>query len=495
MAEAPPSPETSPGVAAKPALLWSRFGLGSRLVLLVVCFVMLAEIAVFVPSIGNYRDNWLRDRLSSANTAALVFEAAPAEMVPPELAASILASVGARTIVLKMHDTRRLLAVSDMPERVDESFDLRNPSPWDSMAAALRAMVAPPGRVLQVVGNGPMGAEFVEVTIDEAPLLTAMRHYSANILLVSLIISGIVGGLAYLSLHWMVLRPVRRLTSSIMEFGSAPQDASRVIEPSGHNHEIGLAEEALAQMQEALARELNEKKNLAALGLAVAKINHDLRNILSSAQLLSDRLAELSDPLARRLAPRLVATLDRAIAFCQSTLAYGRAVERPSNFKRVALRSVLCDVAEQLVPADLKPVAVEIDVFEDIEVHADAEQLFRVFLNLIRNAVDALESAGPQPGRPALVRVSAMRDDGRVIVHVADSGPGIPEYRRERLFDAFQGSSRDGGSGLGLSIAADLVRAQGGEISLVETADNHLGGALFRITLPAARQRRRGHAA
>jgi signal transduction histidine kinase len=476
-------------------LLRLRYGLASRLVLLVVCFVMLAEIAVYVPSVANFRNNWLRDRLSSANTAALVFEAAPAEMIPDELAAEILKSVGARTIVMKIKDSRRLLAVSTMPEHVDESFDLRTWTPWESIAAAFRALAAGDGRVLKVTGDGPMGAEFVELTLDEAPLLRAMHRYSVNILLLSLVISLIVAGLAVLALHLMVLRPVRRLTSSIMDFGAAPEDVSRVIEPSGRTHEIGLAEQALATMQQALSRELNEKKNLAALGLAVAKINHDLRNMLASAQLLSDRLAELPDPLSRRLAPRLVATLDRAIAFCQSTLTYGRAVERPAKIGRVALRPLVAEVAATVAPAGLSSVEIAVEIPDDVELRADTEQLFRVFLNLIRNAVDALESAGPQPGRSALVRIRATRDNGRVIVDVEDSGPGVPEARRARLFEAFQGSARPGGTGLGLAIAADLVRAQGGEIRLVDGGEDGLGGAVFRIHLPSARLRKRGRAA
>ncbi len=92
-------------------------------------------------------------------------------------------------------------------------------------------------------------------------------------------------------------------------------------------------------MQDTLVRELTQKKHLAALGLAVAKINHDLRNMLASAQLLSDRLANVTDPLAQRLAPKLVATLDRAIRFCQATLTYGRATDEAPKPRLVELRS------------------------------------------------------------------------------------------------------------------------------------------------------------
>ena len=240
-------------------------------------------------------------------------------------------------------------------------------------------------------------------------------------------------------------------------------------------------------MQSALVRELNQKKHLAALGLAVAKINHDLRNMLASAQLLSDRLSTLSDPLAQRLAPKLVATLDRAIAFCHSTLAYGRAAERPPKLTTIALRQLVSDAAETVSPTGAGGIEIVNDVAETLELVADPEQIFRVLVNLCRNAVQALESAGPQPGRPALVTVSARREDGATLIAVADTGPGLPDSVRARLFEAFSGSTRPGGTGLGLAIAADLVRAHGGSITLAENARD--SGATFCILLPDRPQR------
>lgn len=458
-----------------------RFGLASRLLVLIIVFVMLAEVAIYVPSIANFRNAWLQDRLSSAYTAALVFEAG-SDMVPESLKNAILGSVGAEVIVLKMHDSRHLLAVSDMPQRVDESYDLRSWTPWQAITAAFRVLTAGDGRTLTLVGDAPMGADYIEITLDETPLRHAMLQYSINILLLSLVISAIVASFAAISIYLMVLRPVRRLTSSLMEFGSDPEDASRIIQPSGRRDEIGLAEDALAVMQSALVRELNQKKHLAALGLAVAKINHDLRNMLASAQLLSDRLSTLPDPLAQRLAPKLVATLDRAIAFCQSTLAYGRAAERQPKLATIALRQLVTDATETVSPSGAGHVEIVNDVAETLELVADPEQIFRVLVNLCRNAVEALESAGPQPGRPALVTISARREDAATLIAVADTGPGIPDGARARLFEAFTGSTRPGGTGLGLAIAADLVRAHGGTIRLAPNSGN--AGATFQVVLP-----------
>ena len=459
-----------------------RLGLAGRVLLLVIGFVMLAEVTIYVPSIANFREAWLRDRLSAASTAVLLLDAT-AVQVPERLVIDALAAVRAKSIVLKMQDSRRLLAASDLPPSIDARYDMREASFVDAISAAFRTLTTRRNRTISVIGPAPMNGEYIEITLSEAPLQKAMLIYSRNILLLSLVISLIVATLAAISIHWLVLRPVRRLTSSLISFGAAPEDASHVIRPSGMGHEIGRAEEALADMQRALSRELNEKKNLAALGLAVAKVSHDLRNMLASAQLLSDRLALSTDPVAQRLAPKLVATLDRAIAFCQSTLTYGRAVERVPDMHVLRLQAVVAEAAEILSPEGHPRITLRNEVPRQIKILADSEQVFRIFLNLLRNAFEALETAGPQPGRAAEVIVTASRHDGLVVVEVADTGPGVPKAARKRLFEPFKASSRQGGTGLGLAIAADLVRAHGGTIALMPSEPGE--GATFRITLPA----------
>jgi signal transduction histidine kinase len=476
--------ETSQGLAApvegRRQAAPVRFGLATRILLLTAAFVMIAEIAIYIPSIANFRDSWLRDRLAAARTAALVFEAAPLDMIPPDLRKRILGSVGAMIIVAKVKNTHRLLAVSDMPPKVDEIYDLRSPSLLDSIAAAFRCLFAPKDHILTVLGNAPMGEGMLEITLDETPLVSALRRYSIDVLGVSLLISAVVAGLAFAAIHVLVLRPVRRLTSNIMAFGENPEDATGIAVPSGRSDEIGGAERALAAMQTALVRELSQKKHLAALGLAVAKINHDLRNMLASAQLFSDRLTGSSDPLAQRFAPKLVGTLDRAIAFCQATLAYGRAEEPPPKPRRFALQRIVADVVETAAPAEISSVAIECAVPRDLEVVADPDHLFRILMNLCRNALEALEAAGPAPGLAPRVTISARRSNGFIDIEVADTGPGLAPAARLALFEAFQGSTRKGGSGLGLAIAADLVRAHGGTIILLDRSP----GATFRITLP-----------
>ena len=464
-------------------------GLASRLLLLTISFALLAQVMIFVPRIATVRDNWLRGRLAAANTAALVFAAAPDDVLPKELAGKILDSVGAKTIALKTRDTHRLLAVAEMPPVVSDSYDLRDPSMLEGIGGAFRALFAKDGSILQVIGPAPMEDAFLEITLDETPLTETMWRFTRNFLSIVMTISAVVVLVLWASIWLMVLRPVRRLTSNIVAFGQRPQDAARIISPSGSRDEIGHAEQALATMQTALSQELGQKKRLAELGLAVAKINHDLRNMLTAAQLISDRLATIPDPLAVRLAPRLVATLDRAIAFCQETLTYGAAVEKAPMRRRIGLRDVIQQAIEASGEREADGVSFDIDVPEAFEVFADPEHFLRVIENLNRNAIQAMAQFGPNSGRPPAIRYAATLANGAALIEVCDTGPGFPPHLARRIFEPFHLSTREGGSGLGLAIAADLTDRNGGSIALApRQPDDFYCGARFQITLPTPRE-------
>jgi signal transduction histidine kinase len=264
----------------------------------------------------------------------------------------------------------------------------------------------------------------------------------------------------------------------MIAFRENPEDASRIVAVSPRRDEIGIAERELAGMQRDLYGSLQQKTRLAALGVAVAKIQHDLRNILANAQLASDRLAAVDDPVVKRLAPRLVASLDRAVSLATSILRYGRSEEREPARARVALASIAEEAAQSAIDtARSEGIALTIDIDPALEIDADPEQLFRILLNLARNAVEALATRG----RGGRVGISAARQDQGTTLEISDDGPGIPESMRERLFQPFARTSRPGGSGLGLAIARDLARAHGGDIELVATGD---GGTVFRVTIP-----------
>ena len=455
-----------------------RLGLSGKLLILTVLFVMIAEVLIYVPSIATFRRSWLNDRLSAAYTAALVLEAAPG--VPENIARQILDSIGARAVAMKMGTQRRLLAVSDSLPTVDYDIDTRDMSAAREILDAFGTLFRSRDAVLRVVGPAPMGGEFVEIVIGEAPLRAAMLRYSGTVLLLSLLVSGIAAMLVYLSLHYLFVRPLRRITADMVRFHGDPENPARIIVASGRGDEIGVAERELAAMQIDLVSMLQQKNRLAALGLAVSKINHDLRNLLASAQLFSDRLSSLPDPHVQRFAPKLMRALERAIAFCQSTLSYGRAQEAPPDRRLTELRTCVEEVRDTLGIEPEARIRWISAVERGLEVDADPDQLFRVLLNLARNAMQALESRTERDPNRDQVRITGRREGAVVAIEVSDTGPGISEGARAHLFEVFQGSTRTGGSGLGLAIAAELVRAHGGEIRLVEGTI----GATFRITIP-----------
>jgi signal transduction histidine kinase len=332
---------------------------------------------------------------------------------------------------------------------------------------------------IRVVGPAPGGAQFIEVVIDELPLRQAMYRFSRNLLLVSLGIAMLTAGLVYLALHYLFVRPMRRLTANLVGFHEDPESAARIIVPSQRGDEIGVAERELSDMQRDLVSMLSQKSRLAALGLAVSKINHDLRNLLASSQLLSDQLASVPDPRVQRFAPKLMRSLERAIDFCQSTLSYGRAQEAAPDRRMILVEPVVSEVRESAGLAADASITWISAIERSLSIDADPDQLFRVLLNLVRNAAQALESAKGDAAT-LQIRITGRREGSVAIIEVSDTGPGVPAKAREHLFEAFQTSGRPGGSGLGLAIAAELVRAHGGDIHLVEGTI----GATFRISIP-----------
>jgi len=457
-----------------------RLGLSGKLLVLTILFVMIAEVLIYVPSIANFRSNWLNDRLSAAYTAALVLDAAPSGMVPDDLARQILDSIGARAVAMKMGQQRRLLVVSEMPPEIQHDIDMRDMSWHRAIIDSFETLSGRDIDVMRVVGPAPMGGEFVEIILDEKPLRNAMLRFSANILLLSLVISGITATLVYLTLHYMFVRPLRRITANMTAFREQPENPSRIIVASGRQDEVGTAERELASLQTELATLLQQKSHLASLGLAVSKINHDLRNLLTSAQLFSERLAKIADPHVQRFTPALMRALERAIAFCESTLSYGGVQEPPPDRQMVPLEPLVEQVRETLGLDPTAPTRWVSAVERGLEVDADPDQLFRVLLNLARNAVQALDSQAAKATGNAQVRVTGRREGAVVVIEVSDTGPGLPAKAREHLFEAFQGSGRSGSTGLGLAIASELVRAHGGDIRLVDGTI----GATFRITIP-----------
>lgn len=489
--EAAAATETFPSLAsAREALLrfWESRGLPSKLLLLTAAFVLMAEALIFLPSIANYRISWLEERLTAAQLAALASEAFPGGEVPSALRADLLRTAQVRAIASRSEGARRLVLPVEGEITIDAVYDLRGDpdSAWQGAGLnlgqirdAIGTMFSREGRIIRVVGkSGGDSADLIEIVIPEAPLKAAMLRYGLNILWLSIIISALTAAVVYVALSRLLVKPLTRLTRNMLRFSEDPEDASRIMPASGRMDEIGVAERELASMQTQLATLLAQKNRLAQLGLAVSKINHDLRNMLANAQLISDRLVDIPDPTVQRFVPKLIASLDRAITFCNSSLQFGRAAEEAPRRELMLLRPLVEEVADsQGLPRE-GAIAFFADIEPSLRIDADQEHLFRILTNLVRNAMQAIESVeGKTDGA---IHVAARREGRKVIVDVLDNGAGVPAKARDNLFKAFQGSTKQGGAGLGLVIAAELVQAHGGALELVDGGE----GAHFRFDLP-----------
>jgi signal transduction histidine kinase len=461
---------------------WWR-GLSGKVLVLTILFVMIGEVLIFLPSIANFRITWLKERIATAEIAALVAGAAPDAQVSDALRQKLLKGAKVRVIALSRSDMRELLLRDDGDLMIDEAYDIRQRLWLQWIIDAFEAIFTTKDRLIGVIDVPPnMSGDRIEIAVDEAPLRKAMFAYAGNILILSIILSLIVATLIFLALTTVLVRPIRRITLNMLAFSSDPEDQGSIIVPSLRRDEIGIAERELANMQKELSSVLQQKSRLAALGLAVSKVSHDLRNMLASAQLISDRLSMVNDPTVQKFAPKLIASLDRAIEFCLQTLKFGRVQESPPRRERVNLHPLIDEIVESTAIQASTRIMLFNEVPADLMIDADRDQLFRILMNLTRNAVGALEqSFGETPASEGVVRLSAHRDGPNAVIAVKDNGPGIPRKAREHLFEAFQGSARPGGTGLGLVISSELARAHGGEIKLI---DSSASGTEFWVIIP-----------
>jgi signal transduction histidine kinase len=455
-------------------------GLSMKLLVLTVLFITLAEALIFLPSLANFRLSWLEERLSTAAAVGIVLVESDPESLSREVQDDVLRALGAMALAVRDEGSSRLLVAVDMPHDVDLHVDLGEASPLAEVHEALYTLFFGGARVLRVSSPLGVGEREFELVMPERDLRKAMLGYARNVALLSLILSLVTASLVFYAIDRVMIRPMRRMTRSMLAFAGAPDDPALIVKASARSDEIGVAERELAAMQGELQRLLVERRRLADLGLAVSKINHDMRNMLAAAQMMSDRLARVDDPSVQKLAPRLVRTLDRAIAYSEGVLAYGRMQEPPPARRKLRLR----DLADEVFALSGPEVAARIDlvnaVAPDFEVEADPDQLLRVLSNLARNAIEAM-SGDDAPGLVRRLTISAERNGGTARILVEDTGPGLPQKARENLFSAFRGSARHGGTGLGLAIAHELVRAHGGTLELVESRG---GRTLFAIAIP-----------
>ncbi|KZY30455.1 ATPase [Roseovarius sp. HI0049] len=453
--------------------------LSGRFLVLTAIFVMLAEVLIFVPSVARFREDFLMSRLERAQIASLALLAN--EDITDELQEELLLNAGVFNVVLRRDAARQLVLSSPIPSPIHATYDLRDPAPFELIGDALAALADPTPRVIRVIGEpAQMAGLLIEVTLESAPLRSAMIDYGLRILLLSAVISVFTAVLLFLAVRGLLVKPIRRVVGHMQSYAAAPEDARQVITPSAGVTELREAEEALQKLQTQLTHALKQRERLAQLGGAVAKVSHDLRNILTSAQLFTDRIEMSEDPQVKRMAPKLVNSITRAVHLCEATLAYGRAEEPAPRLEDVNLADLVDDVieSERLAVGDAG-ISFSTDVPSRLTAQADAEQLHRVLSNLVRNARQAIINTGQQ----GEIGIAAYDEDGACLITVTDTGPGLPPKAREHLFQPFHGGATKGGTGLGLSIAQELVRGHGGDLTLARTDET---GTTFEIRLPHA---------
>ncbi|RME16116.1 MAG: sensor histidine kinase [Alphaproteobacteria bacterium] len=451
--------------------------LSGRFLVLTIVFVMLAEVLIFVPSVARFRQDYLQNRLERAQIASLVLLSG--DMVDEKIQAELLENAGVYNVVLLRDEARELALSSPVPGAVAATFDLREAGALQLMRDAIHRLLTPGDEVIRVIGEPVrMGGLQIEVTMPAAPLRAAMIDYGRRIFLLSLVISVITAAFLFVAVRSLMVRPIKRVVREMISYCEAPEDARRIIRPASRVRELREAEEALLALETQVSGALKQKERLAQLGGAVARISHDLRNILTTAQLFADRMEMSNDPTVKRAAPKLIASINRAVNLTESALSFGRAEEPAPRLTRFPLAEVVGDVVEgERLAAGEHDISFAEDVPASLVLRGDPEQIDRALRNLVRNARQAIVASG----RPGEIAVMATETPEEWVITVADTGPGLPPRAQETLFEPFSSGGRKGGTGLGLAIAAELVRGHGGRLVLAETGE---GGTRFEIHLP-----------
>ncbi|HBP73697.1 MAG TPA: hypothetical protein DD665_08975 [Alphaproteobacteria bacterium] len=345
-------------------------------------------------------------------------------------------------------------------------LDLNAPAASQQLAALLYTLVsrdgddpAQHGRLAVILP----GDDAVNITMVP---LAGMRAELRTAFLVRLVGGlGVFGLLALLFRRYQIRRvsaPLGALVDSLNSFSVDPSVATPIPAMVSRAPEFIEAANALEALQRNTLLALRQRERLADIGEAVAKINHDIRNVLSSATLVADTLLASKDERVRRMAPHIVRSLEQSVDLCQSMLDYLAETPSPEPV-RFAPAELVAETSES--------ASIPIRYSGPDEVRMDRTMLSRILLNLARNAV----SAGAQA-----LSVDIWRAGKLAVIDIADDGPGIPQKHRDDLFLAFRSKQR-GGSGLGLAIARDLAVAQGGNLKLARSNDD---GSEFRLQLP-----------
>lgn len=436
--------------------------LSRRLAGLAVAVALSMQALVFLPSLARARLAWFEQRIHDAQIAAL----------------SAVVSGNAIDRATRLGEPGRGMVPPGkaLPDPV--AINPREESFVAGMAHAVGDLFRDGDQPMTIEARGPLvGTATVTVVLRQRELHRVLVDHARRMGLISLLVAAMAGASLYAAMLALLVRPIRRLTDCIATVRADPERSvplDPAMLPSRPGDEIAAAGRELAAMQHELRAALWRDARLAALGTAMAKISHDMRGTLSPALLTAERLQMSQEPSIRRAGDVLVRAVERATELMRRTVEFVRETPLTLTKGPIALRPATEDAAEQ-ARAACPGLAVENAVPDDFAADGDRESMVRALGNLLRNAGEA---------GARRVRVTAEVEANELAVTVADDGPGLPEAMRAALFRPFVNGGRRGGAGLGLAIVRDLMRAQGGDVTLLETGE---AGTRFRLTLPARR--------
>ncbi len=459
--------------------------LSGRIFYLTVTIIFVVDILVMMPGLNRVWHNYLNNRIMQAEIAvALIAEQSSGNLESVQ-ARNTLQQLSPTVAITLMGGSKDISILStNQPMRLDRRIDLDRVTAWRGAWQANREVLGIYAPFLPVTAAFPLGpTNRIGIIVREAPMVAHLREYVARTVTCSALVALVTGGLVYAALEQLLMRPMRIMTADIVSLRRDPEYArlgglkwlSRKNED-----EISRAARELVTMQDELRTALWRNAQLAALGTAIAKISHDLRNILASALLVAERFQSSDDPAIKRASSSLISSMERAVELVAQTM--DSTSGRPPLVHRspVVLRELVDEVADFIRQGETG-MAIENLIPADIVLPLDRNQIYRVLVNLLRNAAEAKVS-----------RVSLATEDEHGVVQlvVADNGPGLPRKALAGLFRPFVGSGRNGGTGLGLAIARDLIRAHGGDLLLRKTGKE---GTEFVLSLPCAESLENGN--
>ena len=460
-------------------------GLSGKLLMMTIGFVMLAELVLFIPSATLFRQDYLQERAERAGHLALALTGVPDYEGSEILSQKFMQDTNVIMVAAK-HDGMTELVLGAPPPSSDfELVDLRDARRLPLFRNAFSTFFGPDEGYLRVISDPVIDRhESVEIILPRASVKAAMRDFFERIFWLSLAIALITGGLIYLALSAMIVRPIQKLAKGLGDFREDPNKRRNALKPSNRRDEIGQLQREFYDMKQSVRTSFRQRERLASLGMAVAKINHDLRNVLTSAQLVSDRIAMDKDERVAGMGERLVRAVDRGIRLCTDVLDFSKAQEEQLEIEPIRLALLVGEVAgDTLGQFGRGPNAIDFinNIPSELTVYADGDHTYRIVHNLFRNAGQAMaRMTGMDINRS--ITVTTQADEDKVLLSIRDTGEGLPKRAQDNLFEAFASSAGHGSTGLGLTISRELARDQGGDLTLAATG---VTGTEFVLSLPA----------